>query len=40
MERSYIDEEGFGELVKGELADQLEVLDLSANKIKDESMTS
>jgi len=38
MERSYIDEEGFSELVKGELADQLEVLDLSANKIKDESM--
>ena len=38
MERSYIDEEGFSELVKGELADQLEALDLSANKIKDASM--
>ena len=38
MERSYIDEEGFSEFVKGEMADQLEELDFSANKIKDESM--
>jgi Ran GTPase-activating protein (RanGAP) involved in mRNA processing and transport len=38
MERSYIDEDGFGEFIKGELADQLEELDLSANKIKDESI--
>ena len=35
MERSYVDEEGFGEFIKGELADQLEELDISANKIKD-----
>jgi len=38
MERSYIEEEGFGELIKGEIADQLEVLDLSANKINDASL--
>jgi Ran GTPase-activating protein (RanGAP) involved in mRNA processing and transport len=38
MERSYIDEDGFGEFIKGELADQLEELDLSANKIKDKSI--
>lgn len=38
MERSYIEEEGFIELVKGDIADQLEVLDLSANKINDASM--
>ncbi|MBC8284141.1 MAG: hypothetical protein H8E32_10025 [Nitrospinae bacterium] len=38
MERSYIDEEGFSEFVKGEMADQLEELDFSANKIKNESM--
>ena len=38
MERSYIDEEGFRDFVKGGLADQLVELDLSANKIKDESM--
>ena len=38
MERSYIEEEGFGELIKGEIANQLEVLDLSANKINDASL--
>ena len=38
MERSYVDEEGFSEFIKGELADQLEELDFSANKIKDESI--
>ena len=38
MERSYIEEEVFGELIKGEIADQLEVLDLSANKINDASL--
>ena len=38
MERSYIEEKGFGELIKGKIADQLEVLDLSANKINDTSM--
>ena len=38
MERSYVDEKGFSEFIKGELADQLEELDISANKIKDESI--
>jgi Ran GTPase-activating protein (RanGAP) involved in mRNA processing and transport len=38
MERSYVDGEGFSEFIKGELADQLEELDFSANKIKDESI--
>ena len=38
MERSYVDEKGFSEFIKGELADQLEELDISANKIKDESV--
>ncbi|MBT5469979.1 MAG: hypothetical protein HOK41_05205, partial [Nitrospina sp.] len=38
MERGYIDGEGFEEFVKGELADQLEEVDFSANKINDASM--
>ena len=38
MERSYIDEDGIREFVLGELADQLEELDLSANKLNDEMM--
>ena len=36
MERSYVDENGIREFVMGELADQLEELDLSANKLNDE----
>ncbi|MEC9019322.1 MAG: hypothetical protein VYE03_04110, partial [Nitrospinota bacterium] len=36
MERSYVDESGIREFVLGEVADQLEELDLSANKLNDE----
>ena len=38
MERSYVDENGIHEFVLGGLADQLEELDLSANKLNDEMM--
>jgi Ran GTPase-activating protein (RanGAP) involved in mRNA processing and transport len=36
MERSYVDENGIREFVIGVLADKLEELDLSANKLNDE----
>jgi len=38
MERSYVDENGISEFVLGGIADQLEELDLSANKLNDEMM--
>ena len=38
MERSYVDENGIREFVLGGVADQLEELDLSANKLNDEMM--
>jgi Ran GTPase-activating protein (RanGAP) involved in mRNA processing and transport len=38
LERSYIEIEGLKEMVQGDLMDQLQELNISANKLKDEAV--